>query len=1108
MKQVQAEEKLSYTPLVKDYFDIVAGSGTGAVAVTLTGRLGMPTEQAIECFTKLSSEVFSDRNLTGTPAFKASKMDTALKNIVLEQTGNENELMRDQHDSSETCKTMVFAMSAHNTRGGLPAVFRSYHASGDTCPNGSIWQVLRAATAHPDMFGSMVMENIKGVREHFVDAAMGCGNPIEHVLKEVKRIYPNQRIACVVSIGGGNPCTIPIPEPTAFNRIFPTNFINAMRAIASDNERAAETMAERFQEMPNVYFRLNVDQGMQSLQFEDWDRLGEIQAHTRAYLNRYSTSELMNRAAKSIKERSGAVYTRLIDGAIQPNGVSRMQCLKECPAPTPVYTERQKLIEKAIKCLTATAPNRRVFVFHGLGGAGKTQLALQLVKRMREHWSEIIYINASSTEAMSSTLKEVAVSRGIGDSHADTIRWLGKGNKSWLLIFDNADDPSLNLHRYFPAGANGRILITTRSRTVAFLAQGPEPECHVSKMESQEALELLLKVSKRNEQLSREESDAGISLVEDLGCLALAIVQAGAYIWSTSCSFIHYLDIYSRQPREVLEKHGNVLLHITGYEKTVSTTWEMNYKRLSKRAQGMLWLLAYLKPDGISQEIFRRAASHIDRKPVLPLNTVNARALDRVKSYLRPFLTANKEWKCNLFTDVMTEIMSYSLISYDRVNMTFELHVLVQNWIRGVVPKSHGSALACSAFLITLSIYNQTMTADYAYYRLLEPHVDKILTYGTRLSSESKKWFAFVLEENGRYDEAAMLGEQVLGTSIRLLGREHFETLTLMHNLALTYSKQGLYGQAEKLQVEVLEIKKRLLGEEHCDTLIATSNLALTYSHKGLYTKVEALQVKVLEASKEILGEDHIDTLIAMNNLASTYSDQGQHYRAETLQHQVLETIEHLLGHEHPNTLTAMSNLASTYSDQGRLIKAETLQIQILEATKRMFGESHPDALAAMHSLALTYSEQKLYKQAEVLQVQVLEGSAQQLGDEHPCTLTAMSNLASTYSNQGHHKQAEELQLLVLETSRRLVGEEHPDTLIAMNNLASTYHDQGLYMQAEALFQLTVQLRKKVLGIQHPFTITSMRWLSNVYRRLGSVRQQEYEALKAGLAQLEFLEDG
>ncbi|QRV81093.1 kinesin light chain [Ceratobasidium sp. AG-Ba] len=803
-------------------------------------------------------------------------------------------------------------MSAHNTRGGLPAVFRSYRARGDTCPNGSIWRVLRAATAHPDMFESMVIEYVKGVREHFVDAAMGCGNPIEHVLKEVKRIYPNQRIACVVSIGGGNRCTTPIPESTTFNRIFPVKLINSMRAIASDNERAAETMAERFQEIPNVYFRLNVDQGMHSLQFDDWDRLGEIQAHTRAYLNRHSTSELMNRAANSIKERSGIVYTRLIDGAIQANGASRILCLKECPAPTPAYTERRGPIEQAIKCLTATTSERRVFVFHGLGGAGKSQLALQLAKRTREHWWEIIYINASSVEALKSMLKGVAVSRSIGDSHVDTIRWLGERNKPWLLIFDNADDPSLDLHRYFPAGASGRILITTRSRIVAFLAQGPESECHVSKMESQEALELILKVSKRNKQLSRQELDAGIALIDDLGFLPLAVMQAGT------------------QPREVLEKHGNALSYTTDYEKTVFTTWEMHYKRLSKRAQGMFWLLAYLPPDGISQEIFRRAASHIDRKPIVPLNTVDSRALDRVKSYLRPFLTARNEWRCDLFTDVMTEIMSYSLIAHDRVKMTFELHVLVQNWIRGVIPHSHGSALACSTLLLTLSIDNETMAAGHTYHRLLELHVDKILTYGARLSSESKKWFAFVLEENGRYNEAVMLGEQVLGTSIQLLGHEHFETLTLMHDLALTYSKQGLYSRAEKLQVKVLEARKRLIGEEHRDTLVAMSNLALTYSHKGLYTKVEMLQARVLEASKRIFGKDHLDTLVAMNNLASTYSDQGQHNRAETLQHQALDKIKQLLGHEHPNTLTAMSNLASTYSDQGQHMQAETLQIQVL----------------------------------------------------------------------------------------------------------------------------------------------------------------------------------
>ncbi|KAG9082261.1 hypothetical protein FS749_006990, partial [Ceratobasidium sp. UAMH 11750] len=105
MKIVQFEEGLPVPPLVEDYFDIVAGAGTGAIIMTLVGRLGMTTEQAIETFARLSREVFSDGKMFGMTAFKALKLEKTLKDIVRERTGNEDEPMLDQHVSSRKCNT-------------------------------------------------------------------------------------------------------------------------------------------------------------------------------------------------------------------------------------------------------------------------------------------------------------------------------------------------------------------------------------------------------------------------------------------------------------------------------------------------------------------------------------------------------------------------------------------------------------------------------------------------------------------------------------------------------------------------------------------------------------------------------------------------------------------------------------------------------------------------------------------------------------------------------------------------------------------------------------------------------------------------------------------
>ncbi|KAG9088891.1 hypothetical protein FS749_001775 [Ceratobasidium sp. UAMH 11750] len=695
MRSVQFEEGLPLPPLVEEYFDIVAGAGTGAIIMTLVGRLGMTTEQAVKTFARLSSEVFSDEKVFGTTAFKASKLEKTLKDIVRERTGNENEPMLDQRVSSRKCNTMVFAMSKHNMNSGMPTIFRSYHTSVNSGPNCTIWEALRATTAHPEMFKSVEIEEL-GIPQSFVDAAMGCSNPIEHVLAEAKRIYPNRRVSCIVSIGAGHPRTIRIPESSPFQRIFPTNVIAAMKDIATDNERMAQTMATRFRGFSGVYFRLNVDQGMQGVRLGDWDRLGEVKAHTLAYMQKAETDKLMEGTVKAVRERKGVIPVEQIDGEIQTASEQQLSGVKQCPAPTSVYTERHKPIQQAVDCLTSNVQERRIFVFHGLGGAGKTQLALRVVEQTREHWSDVVYVDATSLESLASTLREFAISRKIGETHEDTLRWLGSYTKPWLLVFDNADDGALDLQSYFPKGTCGRVLITTRARDVALLAKGPNSEYNVSSMEPEESLQLLLTVARSDfVTLSSENKEAATALLQDLGHLALAVVQTGAYIWRTSCDFIQYREMYGKQPRQILERYNQIPIKVSNYEKTVYDTWRMSYELLGERAREMLWLMAHLQRDRITQDIFQRAAAGASTfEPSLSLSDIDRRALDDTKLFLSNFLDSDEAWDLDSFLTTITEITSGSLISFDRVNGVYELHTLVQGWVHTVITHPPELALA------------------------------------------------------------------------------------------------------------------------------------------------------------------------------------------------------------------------------------------------------------------------------------------------------------------------------------------------------------------------------------------------------------------------------
>ncbi|KAG8724092.1 hypothetical protein FRC09_000370, partial [Ceratobasidium sp. 395] len=1120
MKKIQIKEGLGEQPLVEDHFDIIAGAGTGAIIATLVGRLGMTTKQAVATFARLSNEGFSYEKLVAAQTFKASKLEKIVKDIVRERTGNEDEPMLYQDTNSRRCRVMVFAASKHNMKSGTRTIIRSYHTSANPAPNCTIWQALLAATALP---GTFELTKIAGQGDFysFVDLAMGCGNLIKHVVAEVKRIYPNRRVTAITSIDTGPPCTIRISEPSPLQRIFPTELIAATKDTTTDDQRAAQDMNMRPRGARDVYFRLNMDEGMRGVRLSDRDQLGEVQAHTRVHMKKAETKKLVRRAVDATRERRSAIPMEhfvsswsaipkakyLPDGELHISAVRQGLGVKTCPVPASIYTDRPKPVQLAINYLTGNAEERRVFVFHGLGGSGKTQLALRTVERTRDHWSDVIYVDATSIETLMSTLRQFAVARGLGYTHEATLLWLSFRTERWLLVFDNADDTSLNLESYFPNGRHGRVLITTRNQDIAVLADGPGSAYNVSSMEPEESLQLLLTVAGVNiRTLADGENNTVNTIVQDLGHLALAVAHAGAYIRRTSCSFGRYQQLYKAKLQQI---YNGLPFEDEEFKKTVHATWKRSYDVLSESAQKLLWLLAYLQRDRITVDIFLRAAARMETfRLTSPLNRDDRSALDKTKSCLSNFLDSAGVWDGLVFSSTMREIMSCSLISFGRTNETYELHPLVQYWIRTVIPCSPEMALAQSTFLIALSIDEGKETRDYAFRRSLVLHVNSLMERQERIDLASAACFGIVLNEAGQYGRAELLWPRVMEGKKEALGDEHPETLSAMNDLANTYWSRGRYKQAETLQVQVLEKHKRVFGDGDPTTLIVMGNLASTYSYRGLYKEAETLRLQALEGLKRAPGGKHIDTLYALGDLALTHWDQGLYYQAETLQVQVLEGCRRVLGVEHPDVLTATNDLATTYRKQGRYTQAETLQTQVLERRRQTLGDEHPDTLTAMDGLALTYSDQGLYQQAETLQAQVLEGRKRALGDEHPETISALSNLANTYSHQGLYRQAETLQVQVLEGYQRAHGGEHPNILTAMGNLAATYSDQGLHKQAEALQVQVLKGCGRVLGNEHPDTLSAMNNLATIYldqalfRKAETLQAQVVEGRKQCLGEL------
>ncbi|CAE7072079.1 unnamed protein product [Rhizoctonia solani] len=928
-----------------EHFDLIAGTGTGGISACMLGRLQMPIKKVISEYAKLVKEVFGERKYTGSTLYKGTKLQEVLKAMIRDATGNEGEMMNDGRESSG-CRTVVFAMAGHNLNAGLPVMFRSYTATTNPGPDCTIWEALHATMAHPDLFKSIeIVES--GISQSFVGGELGCSNPLAHVLNEVGRVYPDRQVASVVSIGAGHARTIQVPGPSRWHR---TQDVVVMKDMATDSERVAEEMMIRFRSRSGVYFRFNVDQGMQNMKDGSWERLGEAMQHTKAYLQKSETSQKLEEAARASIERRSVVQTTHAAGEI-PGLLESLKPLagfKRCPAPTKFYTGRQDETSQVIACITDGKHGLRVCVVYGLGGVGKTQLVLSVIERTWKQWDHIIYVDASSSESIEKGFKDFAAAQNVGQTRDDLIGWLESCGERWLVVFDNADDPSTHIQRYIPArGQGGSVIITTRLPDVAALAKGPSAVCHLSSMSQADGTALLVTIARsRNQSLVEDDLKAAEGLVNDFGCLALAIVHAGAYIaHSPAMTIAKYRSLLSSQRRRLLNEYKELprMAKLDERGDTVYTTWRICYDQLKPESRELLWLIAYLHYDGIFEGIFERAAHNMHSKHLaLPLADLESEAQSLVKQFLSNFFDSDGNWDTIKFARVAADLTSYSLMEFDRKNLTYRVHVLVHDWAKMVVPHTPELAAECTSTLLSLSIDWTEDAESLAFKRRLGLHVTSVLAQHPTIGAYCTSYFQYVYSSTGQWTQKARLMQSIVAAFERKLGNDDTNTWAMKAQLAESYAQLGQWNEAAQLQEKVADAYKRLEGDDDPQTFSAIGDLALYYCNSGRLDEAERLQLQVVNSQKNIQGLEHPDTLVTMGNLAMTYSHMGQYAKAEQLEVQVFNGRKRVLGEEHPHTLTSMNNLASTYSYLNRWDEAEELYHEAISISERVLGDQHP----------------------------------------------------------------------------------------------------------------------------------------------------------------------
>jgi tetratricopeptide (TPR) repeat protein len=749
------------------------------------------------------------------------------------------------------------------------------------------------------------------------------------------------------------------------------------------------------------------------------------------------------------------------------------------------FTGREEILDSLHTCLHAqqVVALTQSYALHGLGGVGKTQIALEYAYRYALSYSAIFWIGAERAETILSSFLAIADLLNLEERQqaeqqrvvAAVQRWLSV-HSQWLLIWDNVEDLDM-LQRFLPAVRQGAILLTTRCQAVGTLAQGLE----LSPMERDEAMLFVFKRAKvlrpeaDDEQLRQlaqrmpREYAAAEELVNVMGGLPLALDQAGAYIEETGCGLSDYLHRYEQRRHQLLDRRG---AFAAGHPQSVVATIELTCQQVAlshPAALDVLRFCAFLAPDAIPEELFGAGAAHLETTPPAAADA----AFDQAIATLRRF----------------------SLIQRQPETQTLSLHRLVQAVIQEGMSEPERLVWLKRVIKVLDAVFPEVTYEVWKQCEHLQLHV---LTCAAAIQDQSAdpKLFqvlrktADYLRERSQYKQAESLYERALRIGEQVLGREHPDLAGLLDGLAWVFLRQGKYEQAELMFQRALRLQDQEQGRGPQPLLTARllNGLACLYWTQGRHGQAELMFQRALRLQDQEQGREPQPLLTAklLNNLAELYSEQGKYAQAEPLFQRALHIQEQTMGLQHPNAVYPLDGLAALYYRQGKYESAARLYQRALQIWEQAAGPQHLLIADLLNGLADVYTEQEKGEQAEALYRRALRIREQELGREHPRVADVLNGLAMLSLHRGNDEQAEVLFERALHIRQQVLGPEHHLTARSLNGLASLYSKQGKYEQAQTLYEQALHALEQREG-QHPERADTLHGLALLQQKLGNL---------------------
>ncbi|MFF4192831.1 FxSxx-COOH system tetratricopeptide repeat protein [Nonomuraea sp. NPDC001831] len=712
----------------------------------------------------------------------------------------------------------------------------------------------------------------------------------------------------------------------------------------------------------------------------------------------------------------------------------------------------------------------------GLGGVGKSELALQYAHHHREKYQLVWWIDANSPDQIRVELAALARTLTCGidsvaaeqatveEAAAWALSWLA-AHPAWLVIFDNVEDVA-DVEPYLARLAHGHVLITTR-RDIGWQHLNITP-LRLELLPRQAAIDLLAGLIGPPDSAN---SNGLRELAEQLGDLPLALTQAGAYIARTPrMTLTGYLELLKSAPARM---YATAATAGGDAERVVAKVLTLSHTRIqaiNPLAIDVLNLLACFAPDNLP-------CSVLDGLPTTdPLQVGEALAL--LESYSLITLTPSPV--------ELVPGQPEDLVSVHRLVQAVTLHQLM--------PDQRDQARNSAAELIQAALPDQPRAiGTWPAFQALVPHARAVLP----ADSPGLHQLIDYLDASGDYTTAVQLQQAIYSHALATLGAEHPATLIARHNLAWWTGEAGDALTGRDQYTALLPVLERVLGAEHPETLATRNNLAILTGESGDVVTARDQYTALLPVLERVLGTEHPNTLAARHNLAIWTGGAGEAVVARDQFAALLPILERVLGVEHPRTLAARHNLARETGEAGDAATARDQYTALLPILERVRGAEHRNTLIARHYLARWTGEAGDAATARDQFAALLLILRRVEGAEHPSTLAARSNLARWTAEAGDAATARDQFAALLPVHDRVLGAEHPDTLIARHNLAWWTGQAGDAATARDQHTALLPILERVLGAEHPTTLATRNNLAQWTGGVGeaAAARDEFAAL-------------